>query len=495
MTKSVGQWDVFGLELMGPADGNPFVDVTFGATFSCDGRSIRVSGFYDGNANGSGGPVDGANHGVYRVRFMPDVQGRWQYVTFSNEPQLDARSGSFQCVQPRDGVHGPVRVANRFHFAHADGTPHYSIGTTCYAWTHQGDQMEEKTLAALADGPFNKIRMCVFPKDYTFSRNEPPRHAFDKRADGSWNTACFNVDYFRHFEKRIGQLADLNIEADIILFHPYDRWGYSKMDALSDDRYIRYITARLAAFRNVWWSMANEYELMRSKTVEDWDRMGRLVRDCDPYGRPISIHNCNTFYDHSRPWISHCSVQNVHLERIKDWRDQYKKPVVIDECCYEGDLEFPWGNIPAAEMVRRFWMGICRGGYVGHGETYRHPQDILWWSKGGELRGQSAPRIAFLRKIMEEGPPQGLEPATQPPLHTWSHVCCAGVHPSYFLAYLDMHAPSEIGLTLPQGNTYRVEVLDTWEMTVKVLAEAASGVARLPMPGKSCQALRIRKCE
>ncbi len=34
-------------------------------------------------------------------------------------------------------------------------------------------------------------------------------------------------------------------------------------------------------------------------------------------------------------------------------------------------------------MVRRFWETAVRGGYCGHGETYLHPEDILWWSKGG----------------------------------------------------------------------------------------------------------------
>ena len=30
------------------------------------------------------------------------------------------------------------------------------------------------------------------------------------------------------------------------------------MPAEADDRYLRYAVARLAAYRNVWWSLANE---------------------------------------------------------------------------------------------------------------------------------------------------------------------------------------------------------------------------------------------
>ena len=74
--------------------------------------------------------------------------------------------------------------------------------------------------------------------------------------------------------------------------------------------------------------------------------------------------------------------------------EQHRKPVVVDECCYEGNIPHRWGNITAEEMVRRFWEGAVHGGYVGHGDTFLHPQDILWWARGGVLHGQSAARLA-----------------------------------------------------------------------------------------------------
>ena len=68
-------------------------------------------------------------------------------------------------------------------------------------------------------------------------------------------------------EQRIAQLRDLGIEADVIIFHPYDEghWGFDRMPADADDRYLRYLVSRLAAFRNVWWSLANEYDFMKEK--------------------------------------------------------------------------------------------------------------------------------------------------------------------------------------------------------------------------------------
>ena len=199
-------------------------------------------------------------------------------------------------------------------------------------------------------------------------------------------------------------MRDLGIEADIILFHPYDRWGYSEMPAEVDDRYLRYVVARLAAYRNVWWSMANEFDLMKAKTEADWDRFFQIVQESDPYQHLRSVHNCRGFYDYNKPWVTHCSIQRHDLTQVNEWRRLYKKPIVVDECAYEGNIPHNWGNITGQEMTHRFWEGFSPGGYVGHGETYVHPDDVLWWSKGGVLHGDSPARIAFLREIMEAGP-------------------------------------------------------------------------------------------
>src|SRR5262245_17870025 len=154
------QWGVLEVSLPGPSSGNPFVDVQLTATFQQDSDQHSVNGFYDGE-------------GTYRARFMPDKTGRWQYTTHSNVRELDSKTGHFDVVAPSKNNHGPVRVRNTFHFAYADGTPHKPIGTTCYAWTSQSKELEEQTLKTLAASPFNKLRMCVFPKWYTWNKNEP----------------------------------------------------------------------------------------------------------------------------------------------------------------------------------------------------------------------------------------------------------------------------------------------------------------------------------
>jgi hypothetical protein len=505
MSAQVEKWDYFELELSAQGSGNPFLDVQFSAEFTHSHRSVSVSGFYDGS-------------GIYKVRFMPDMEGTWHFVTHSNLAALDDRHGEFTCTPPTSNNHGPVRVIDRAHFAYADGTPFHPLGTTCYVWNHQGDALEEQTLATLKCAPFNKMRMCVFPKRYVFNTNEPPCYPFEgevKRAwDPSllnnyrtqappdyWNFDCFNPAYFRRLEKRILDLRDLGIEADLILFHPYDfgAWGFDRMPPEVNERYLSYLVARIAAFRNLWWSFANEYDLMFDRTLSDWDGYFKLVQDIDPYDHLRSVHNCFSFYDHRKPWVTHCSIQHHNLLEVPNWLQQYGKPVVVDECGYEGDIHMIWGSLSAEEMVLRHWLGFACGGYVGHGETYVNDDERLWWSKGGELHGESAPRLAFLRKIIDAVPAPGLFPqqgertdAGPIPEGGWNKVSAGHRGTDYYLFYFGMHQPRFRRFVLPEGS-YRIDILDTWNMTIEPFSGNASGQVQVELPRKKYLAVRIER--
>ncbi len=474
----IEQWGVHEASFRGTADGNPFLDVKFSGRFTNGDRTVEADGFYDGD-------------GMYRIRFMPDRLGVWKYRTKSNQPALEGKTGEFACVKPAAGNHGPVQVRGMYQFGYADGTPYFPFGTTCYAWIHQGDALEAQTLATLKASPFNKIRMCVFPKHYAFNTNEPPRHPFAKNAAGKWDFTRFNPDFFRHLERRIGELRDLGIEADLILFHPYDRWGYAKMDRTSDERYVRYVIARLAAYRNIWWSLVNEYDFMlRDKPMERWDRFFQIIQERDPARHLRSIHNCERPYDHAKPWVTHVCIQAWDVKKMKDWREQYHKPVIDDELEYEGNVNWPWGSITAQELTHRFWMCCVAGGYAGHGETYLDSHDVLWWSKGGVLKGQSPKRLAFLRRVIEETPAQGWEPMTGN--WVWGRGRMAGGKSGEFrLIYFGEYQPSFWSVGVPEKSRFKAEIIDTWNMTVSPLGQVFEPKSAVPLPGKPYLALRL----
>jgi hypothetical protein len=502
--QTVEQWGTYEVALKGPTNGNPFLNVRFGAKFAQGYDSIEVPGFYDGDGN-------------YRVRFMPEKPGSWKYETVSSTPELNGKTGEFTVTKPSGNNHGPVHVANTFHFAYADGSPYKELGTTCYAWTHQPDALQEQTLKTLAASPFNKIRFCVFPKRYTWNTNEPPLYPFEGTPPRDWDKTRFNPEFFQHFEGRILDLQKLGIEADIILLHPYDEghWGFDRMTPVEDDRYLRYAVARLAAFRNVWWSLANEYDFMKQKTEEDWERIGQLVSRSDPFHHLLSIHNGAILFNHTRPWITHASIQNgAAVEepgRAELYRDAYRKPIVYDEVKYEGDIESRWGQLSAEELVFRFWNGTVAGTYVGHGETYKSDDQILWWSKGGMLKGQSPARLAFLKKVLDDSPAEGIDP-----IDKWQHPEYGGRAPDYYLVYLGRQTPASWEFKLPkppQGKGYppadsmkfTAEVLDTWNMTVTPVDGvftlkkkdnyfyADKDGRSIALPGKPYMAIRIKR--
>ncbi|MFD0043620.1 DUF5605 domain-containing protein [Pseudarthrobacter scleromae] len=471
-------WDRFEIELGGPAEGNPVVNVMLEVIFISGGQSVRVPGFYDGES-------------VYRVRFLVPFAGLWTFQTRSNIASLNEINGSFTASEPRPGSRGIVRVANKFHFEYTDGSPYRPIGTTAYSWIHQPAELVEQTLETLADGTFNKMRMCVFPKSYYLCENEPALYPFEGDPESGFDYTRLNFRFFQHLEAMVDRLDAMGIEADLILFHGYDRWGFSSMPAESDDLYVKHVVSRLASYRNVWWSLANEFDLMPGKRANDWERYADIVQQNDPTGHLLSIHNSIQFYNHSRPWVTHCSIQQnqfyLTAEETTRWREEWQKPIVIDECVYEGNIDRRWGNITGQELTRRFWEGAIRGGYVGHSETYAHPDDILWWAKGGELHGSSPSRIKFLADVLAESPNGYLEPLPQQ-----DKVIAAGIPDQYEIMYFGFSQPIFWHLEKATETRFTVEIIDTWNMTIKALEGTYSGRFRVDLPGNQYIALRLR---
>lgn len=496
---TIERWSMFEISAPGKTEGNPFTDYTVTATFVGKSESVTVDGFYDGD-------------GVYKARFMPSFDGEYRYTMSGSFG--DTIEGSFTVVPPSAGNHGPVRVANQYHFVYEDTTPYYSVGTTCYAWAHQPEETHRKTLAELDKGYFNKMRFCVFPKHYIHNFRNPETFPYvGTPVDNSglneetfsmfvtdfsgndWDFTRFNPEHFRRIERCIVELMERGIEADIIVMHPYDRWGFSAMSPEQDDLYLKYVIARFAAYRNVWWSLANEYDLLRAKKLSDWERYARIICEKDPYNHLRGIHNCMAFYDHSRPWITHCSLQRQdlyrHVEYTDDYRERWGKPVVWDEISYEGNIDMGWGNISGQELVRRFWEAAMRGGYAGHGETFvDNENDILWWSHGGELHGESPARIRFLHEIMTQTPGLGLrrgQGSFDETVGVPDGFPAAGG--GYEIHYYGFGRPSFRDFRKPEGQ-WKVEIIDTWEMTITD-AGVHSGKFRVALPGKEYMAVRL----
>lgn len=483
--EAVEQWGIFEFRAQGPSEGNPFIEVEFRARFTFGHRTVDAPGFYDGS-------------GVYKVRFSPDTVGRWSFETVSGSKALAGLTGAFDCTPAQPGNRGPVGTAHQFHFQHADGTSYFPFGTTCYSYGFVGAPLDELTLKNLKQAGFNKVRMCLLPKP--LGKLQPVAMPFERigaaaseelagggNSHEQFDLARFNPAYFQHVEQRIQDLLAAGIQADLILFHPYDAWGFKSMGQEADDRYLRYAVARLSAYRNVWWSIANEYDLVKSKSMTDWDRFFRIVQESDPYSHLRSIHHSKVVYDHSKPWCTHASLQEYDFDKSAERLAAWNKPILYDEIQYEGNVARRWGNLSPEEMTHRFWRAIVNGVYATHGETYISTDGNPVWSDAGQLRGTSAARITFLRKLLENTGTTGLMAAEDP------YYMNAGNPGALYLWFFDYHCAGEYEFPLPANINFKASLIDPWTMTTSPIPGVFTGKSKIELPGKPYMAVLFEK--
>lgn len=579
------QYETFELCFEAPAPGGSHVEVDFFATFTLrkqvtgggtntetntktdadDNKetnespcrySQTVKGFYAGN-------------NCYKVRFLPMEPGIYEWQTEG----IIWENGQVECLPAFESKHGPVRAVGT-HFYHADGTLYQPFGTTVYALAHQSEKLLETTMETLERSPFNKVRFCMFPKHYDFNHNEPDyypfepecKHAEETKSDeknmhipapeeesdgqfkeqskeqpahnthsdeqcGLWDVHHPVFAFWDAFEALLKRMDDHGIQADLILFHPYDRWGFSNMGHEKNMVYLEYLLRRFGSFPNVWWSLANEYDLMEHISVKDFEEFSVFLHDNEPCPHLLSNHNCFGYWDFTRPEVTHCCIQDINVGEVPELIRQYGKPVVFDECRYEGNVAHNWGNISAKEMVHRFWTAGVYGGYCTHGETYYSDDDVLWWSRGGKLKGESAERIAFLRDIFEEldGPVdfvnEGLVTITVDmveemkkngipdrlkndffakglitfpkekllPFMIRNRPCLGHVGDKAYIRYMEKECAAQTDLLLPQDGNFTVEVIDTWKMKRMVVAKNVSGKITVALPGKEGMAILAKR--
>jgi hypothetical protein len=491
-----------------------FVEIDLIAQINSEQESITAKGFY-------------AGEGTYKVRFLPKYPGIYNYCTKG----IINEEGKLEIKKALPGKHGMVKTSDQ-HFTHEDGTAYHPFGTTVYALTHQNRELIDQTMDTLEKSPFNKVRMCVFPKHYDFNQNEPEFYAFEKDTDGLWDVNKPCMKFWDAMELHMAKLDTLGVQVDLILFHPYDRWGFAALSQKDNLIYLDYLLRRFSALPNIWWSLANEYDLcLKTKTIEDWEEIEEYVAVNDPYHHLLSNHNCFKSWDFHRENITHVSYQTKELAKVPHWYKQYKKPVMIDECCYEGNLRHFWGCISGREMAARFWRVVTSGGYCTHGETFLDDNEIVWWSKGGKLKGESAKRIQFLKEIIYSLP-GALEPLpgnfegllyasdeeVQENLKRMPPEFAGFVKAIFqmdeverrefaaseqqwqghykeeaFLYYYDLRCCGQDILELPEHSKYKIELIDTWNMTRTTLLEEASGKTEIKLPGKEGMAALVMR--
>lgn len=185
--------------------------------------------------------------------------------------------------------------------------------------------------------------------------------------------------------------------------------------------------------------------------------------------------------------------------------------------------------------MNRFWCVYTQGAYASHGETYYAENEVLWWAKGGRLKGESPRRIQWLKEILESFPgalspvvsgyeQQGsgdtqednsalLQKLMQLPesirgfafamtklTEKEKEKSCLQIlsildilKRKYICGILPASCPSICSMKLPKAGCYSVEVLDVWEMTRTQIYAAAVGEIEVRLPAK--EGIAVLACQ
>lgn len=356
-----------------PGSKNPF-DISISALVKKpDGTNFEVNGFYNGDS-------------TWIIRLSADMEGKWQFVTHSEEKALNGKKKSFTCVKNTNSkIHGKLEVNkdNPHYFIYQDKTVSYMLGYEAdFIWSiDQGKanlNRTEKFLDKISDSGFNYIVTNAFAYDTQWSKGHTSEFDFGPPAMIPWegnmtnsDYTRLNISYWKHYDKVIDAIYRRGIVAHI-LFKVYNKavkWPVA--GSTDDDRYFKWIVNRYSAYPNIVWDFAKEayYE----KDVDYKKNRLKLIRETDPYKHLITLHDDNDYYKEFYDNLVDFHADQFHgdnrYEMSIEQRAYKNWPVMNIEFGYEhgpgGISDKTYNQVQAPkEVCNRAWVLAMAGSYV-----------------------------------------------------------------------------------------------------------------------------------
>jgi hypothetical protein len=338
----IKKWEVFDipLEAAGKYD-NPYMEMDVTGSFtSPSGKEKSIRGFWNGSRS-------------FVLRFTPDEEGAWTYTISNNMDDRGLqKSGKLIVEGTLPGSHGFVRRDARhpYHFVYDDGTRYYMCGTTYYNILLNalaGDHWKSAIDSVMPFG-INKFRAHAIPR-----KNEvtpyPQAYPFEGKGDSLDHTRL-NPEHWKKLDDVVAYANERGMVADLMPFG-FERESYSG-DSLLDQRYLRYIIARYAAYPNLIWCIVNEWNYRRRRlglSKPYFNMMGETIREEDPwmkngeYLRPLSIHQQTRidFQFFNYDWPVHAIIQLGVRSGQGVVPDEWDIPAATQPLYRHGD---EWGN-------------------------------------------------------------------------------------------------------------------------------------------------------
>ncbi len=277
---NVEKWKQYRVEFNNPSwSGNPF-DLEFTAVFkhTASGKTLRQFGFY-------------AENNTWKIYFMPDQEGEWTYTTFSTDPELNNKTGSFNCI--KSNLKGKlVSAGNRWQYENGESafpivssSLAYLRGTTLNGGIRTFiDWLDQSGINLLHPGQLFYFKTTDVnvggPDSLPYKVNQHP--------------VTFNMTFWDRMNSHFDYLRDKNM-GHYIMFYSDDshspllggiKEGSNGTISAIEERLFKYTIARFGAYPMVVWDSGIDISEYRSNT---WiDNFVAWMRANDPWEHPVS---------------------------------------------------------------------------------------------------------------------------------------------------------------------------------------------------------------
>jgi hypothetical protein len=425
-------YDVIELSFAGPQLGPtdiPARDIEFSVLFRHESGApeFELHGFWDGD--GKGGP----RGNVFRVRFCPTKEGRWNLaeVVSNTDELIEQHEGDHVTATASD--HPGLWIVDdesngRRWYKRSDGSHPYIIGNTHYSFLSgymKGGKPSGNDIAAdiRANASFfKKLRFGISGDWYPDPHHKP---FFDDRGQATdWGDFSHrpNPDWFHHrVDVAVKFAHEHDLIADIILAGPDQEWSRSTLRAGGygghPKPFLKYMAARYGSFPNVWFCLCNEYEI-RTPTYSEAEltRFGQILREYLPFeSTPVSVHSTprtlwSAKFDKLPAWHDHQIIQKK-LRKIAPAADVIQqvwdgtagesprnKPTVNDELSYQGEGD----DHSEGDTIESHLGAFLGGGYGTTGYKPGNKEGHYFWGKFDPEEHTAADNLKWLSDVITE---------------------------------------------------------------------------------------------
>ncbi|MEM9671579.1 MAG: DUF4038 domain-containing protein [Cyclobacteriaceae bacterium] len=404
---------------------NPLYEVVeFFAKFtSPTGRTRRTNGFWNGGTD-------------WRIRFMPDEVGTWQYITTCSDQSnrgLHSQQGQFVCEENTDMhsifQHGAIIYCKgEYHLRHADGTPFLWVGCTAWNGLLKSTDEEWDTYLKHRSEHHYSVIQCVATQWRGADMNSHLQVAFIGQEPIEINPA-----FFQHLDQKINKINQYGLVAALVLLWalPYGEGrSLSPGFQLAQQEAVllaKYLVARYGAHHVIW--LPGGDGLYTHIYENRWKNIGQAVFG-EEHAGVVALHPMgrswvgDTYAEEN--WVDVIGYQSGHSAEkpvveyitrgpaIRGWKKLPPRPIINMEPCYEEIFHritakevrnaAYWSlfSTPVAGITygaNGIWPWIREGETIlNHGELSR--QSVSTWRDSLDLPGSK--QVSYLSEFMQQ---------------------------------------------------------------------------------------------